>query len=116
MSVDLGGYATPRRAAGRRVSAMIMRVTWGKLWAGTWQEYEQAYHATVAGKEVPGLRGRWLAQDVNDPDGGFSVSVWDMLDAMQAYEQSAVFKQVSLFTLDGFTPHFGDSLKRKRYL
>ena len=56
---------------------MIMRITWGKLRAGTWQEYEQAYHATVAGKEVPGLRGRWLAQDVNDPDGGFSVSLWD---------------------------------------
>ena len=54
---------------------MIMRITWGKLRAGTWQEYEQAYHATVAGKEVPGLRGRWLAQDVNDPDGGLSVSV-----------------------------------------
>jgi heme-degrading monooxygenase HmoA len=70
---------------------MIMRITWGKLRAGTWQEYEQAYHATVAGTEVPGLRGRWLAQDVHDPDGGFAVSVWDTPDAMQAYEQSAVF-------------------------
>src|SRR5882724_10235638 len=72
---------------------MIMRITWGKLRAGSWQEYEQAYRATVAGKEVPGLRGRWLAQDVNDPDGGFAVSVWESLDAMHAYEQSAVFKQ-----------------------
>jgi heme-degrading monooxygenase HmoA len=72
---------------------MIMRITWGKLRAGCWQEYEQAYRATVAGKEVPGLRGRWLAQDVNDPDGGFAVSVWESLDAMHAYEQSAVFKQ-----------------------
>ena len=50
---------------------MIMRITWGKLRPGTWAEYEQAYHATVAGKTVPGLRGRWLAQDINDPDGGF---------------------------------------------
>ena len=41
---------------------MIMRITWGKLRAGTWQEYEQAYHTTVAGTEVPGLRGRWLAR------------------------------------------------------
>ena len=54
---------------------MIMRITWGKLRAGTWNEYEQAYRAT-AGKEVPGLRGRWLAQDVNDPDGGFAVSLY----------------------------------------
>jgi len=45
---------------------MIMRITWGKLRAGTWQEYEQAYHEMVAGKAVPGLRGRWLAHDVNE--------------------------------------------------
>jgi heme-degrading monooxygenase HmoA len=72
---------------------MIMRITWGKLRAGCWQEFEQAYEATVAGKDVPGLRGRWLAQDVQDPDGGFAVSVWDTLDALQAYEQSTVFRQ-----------------------
>ena len=48
---------------------MIMRITWGKLRAGCWQEYEQAYRATVADKAVPGLRGRWLAQDVQDPEG-----------------------------------------------
>ena len=72
---------------------MIMRITWGKLRAGCWQEFEQAYQATVAGKEVPGLRGRWLAQDMHDPDGGFSVSLWETREAMQAYEQSAVFKQ-----------------------
>ena len=81
---------------------MIMRITWGKLRAGTWREYEQAYHATVAGKTVPGLRGRWLAQDVNDADGGFSVSLWDSLDAMQAYEQSAVFQQEIQPTLQPF--------------
>jgi hypothetical protein len=46
---------------------MIMRMTWGKLRPGTWQEYEQAYHATVEGQAIPGLRGRWLAQDVQDP-------------------------------------------------
>ena len=72
---------------------MLMRMTWGKLQAGIWAEYEQVYHTTVAGKAVPGLRGRWLAQDGQDPDGGFSVSLWDSLDAMQAYEQSVVFQQ-----------------------
>jgi heme-degrading monooxygenase HmoA len=72
---------------------MIMRITWGKLRAGTWQEFEQAYRASVAGKEVPGLRGRWLAQEVTDPEGGFALSLWETPDAMQAYEQSAVFQQ-----------------------
>jgi len=50
----------------QRRPIMIMRITWGKLRAGTWQEYEQAYHEMVAGKAVPGLRGRWLAHDVNE--------------------------------------------------
>jgi heme-degrading monooxygenase HmoA len=72
---------------------MIMRMTWGKLRAGSWQDFERTYNATVAGKAVKGLRGRWLAQDVSDPNGGFAVSLWDTLEDMQAYEQSAVFKQ-----------------------
>ena len=49
---------------------MIMRITWGTLQPGTWQEFERTYQATVMGKEFKGLRGRWLAQDVNDSDGG----------------------------------------------
>ena len=53
---------------------MIMRITWGKLRAGCWQEYEQAYRTAVADKEVPGLRGRWLARDVHDPDGGCALN------------------------------------------
>ena len=81
---------------------MIMRMTWGKLWPGTWVAYAQASQATVAGKTVPGLRGRWLAQDVQDPDGGFAISVWDSLEAMQAYEQSAVFRQEIQPTLQPF--------------
>jgi len=47
----------------------------------------------VAGKQVTGLRGRWLAHDVNDPNGGFSVSLWDTLEERRAYEQRAVFTQ-----------------------
>src|SRR2546428_1594618 len=81
---------------------MIMRITWGKLRAGTWQEFEQAYHTTVAGKAGPGLRGRWLAQDVHDPNGGFAVSLWETLDAMPAYGQSADFKQEIPPTLQPF--------------
>jgi heme-degrading monooxygenase HmoA len=56
----------------------------------------------VAGKTVAGLRGRWLAQDVQEPDGGFAVSVWNALAAMQASEQSAVFRQERQPTLQPF--------------
>ncbi len=81
---------------------MIMRITWGKLQPGKWQEFEQAYAATVVGREVKGLCGRWLAQDTQDPDGGFAVSLWDTLEEMQAYEQSAFFQQEALPALQPF--------------
>ena len=74
----------------------------GKIARWLLAEYEKAYRATVADKAVPGLRGRWLAQHVHDPDGGFAVSVWDSLEAMQAYEQSAVFRQEIQPTLQPF--------------
>ena len=55
---------------------MIMRITWGKLYPGTWDEFERMYRSLLAGKAIQGLRGRWLVQDVNDPDSGFAVSLW----------------------------------------
>lgn len=77
----------------RKDDIMIMRITWGKLRAGTWDEFEQTYHDKVAGKEVKGLQGRWLAQDVADHDGGYSVSLWDTMENLQAYEQSDFFQK-----------------------
>ena len=75
---------------------MIMRITWGKLHPGTWDEFERTYHATVVAKSknVKGLRGRWLAQDTADKDTGFSVSLWESLADIQAYEQSALYKEI----------------------
>ena len=81
---------------------MIMRITWGKLRSGSWQEFEQAYHNVVAGKAVQGLQGRWLAQDCDDPDGGFSVSLWATEADMRAYEQGDVYRQQILPALEPF--------------
>jgi len=78
---------------------MIMRITWGKLRAGSWNEFEKAYNATVAakGRTLKGLRGRWLLQDAQDKDTGFAVSLWDSQADMEAYEQSTLYRQ-------GFAP------------
>jgi heme-degrading monooxygenase HmoA len=83
---------------------MIMRITWGRVHPGKWSEYEQAYHAAVVAKSrtVKGLRGRWLAQDTNDQDAGFAVSLWDSMADMQAYEQSDFYKQEILAPLQPF--------------
>ena len=39
-------------------TAMIMRITWGKLRAGSWKDFEKTYNATVAtkGRQIKGLR------------------------------------------------------------
>src|SRR5688500_14629308 len=86
----------------RKKKAMIMRITWGKLKPGTWDEYERKYKETLADKEIQGLRGRWLAQDVNDPDGGFSISLWETAEDLQAYEQSDVFREMYVPALGPF--------------
>ena len=75
---------------------MIMRITWGKLRPGSWNDFEKTYQATVAtkGRQIKGLRGRWLAQDAADKDTGFAVSLWDNLADMQAYEQGALYREI----------------------
>jgi len=75
---------------------MVIRVTWGKLRAGAWSDFERTYRANVItkGKTVKGLRGRWLAQDSGDKDTGFAVSLWDNRLDMRAYEQSALYKEI----------------------
>ncbi len=81
---------------------MIMRITWGKLNPGTWDEFERVYRETLAGKEIKGLQGRWLAQDANDPDGGFAVSLWETPEDLQAYEHSDVVRDMYVPALRPF--------------
>jgi heme-degrading monooxygenase HmoA len=83
---------------------MIMRITWGRIHPGKWDEYEKTYNATVVAKskDVKGLRGRWLAQDMSDKDTGYAVSLWDSVEDMQAYEQSDFYKKEILPPLQPF--------------
>lgn len=92
---------------------MIMRITRGKLHPGTWPQFEATYNAIVVPKsmEITGLRGRWLVQDLHDPDAGCSVSMWERPEDMRAYEQSAFFKDEILthlqpFFVGEFTTHY----------
>ena len=81
---------------------MVIRITWGRLRAGAWSEFERTYRAKVSeGKTIKGLRGRLLVQDSGDKDAGFAMSLWENLADMETYEQSAVFKEF-LATLEPF--------------
>jgi len=82
---------------------MMLRIIRGKLKPGTWPAYERAYKETMikAGK-IPGLKARWLARAANDPDAGYTVSVWESDEAMRTYEKGDVLKKVILPALEPF--------------
>ena len=75
---------------------MVIRITWGKLRAGAWTDFERTYRENVLtkGKGLKGLRGRWLAQDAGDKDTGFAVSLWDNPADMKAYEEGSLYREI----------------------
>ena len=73
---------------------MLLRIVRGKLKPGAWIAFESAYQAAIADAgAVQGLCGRWLVQDVDDPDSGSTISLWENEEALRAYEKSDVLKQ-----------------------
>ena len=76
---------------------MFIRMVWGKLRPGTWDEYERHYHERLAGSagNIPGLQERQLLRSTEDADEGVSVSIWDTLDNMRAYEVGAFRQSVA---------------------
>ena len=67
----------------------IMRLTGGRVKPGAWDQFEAAYRRGVAEVgHITGLKGRWLIRDINDPDAGTTVSIWDSLASLENYEKS----------------------------
>jgi heme-degrading monooxygenase HmoA len=90
---------------------MHIRVTWGRVQPGRWDDYEAAYRTVVAEGEqrVPGLRGRMLLRDAADPDSGGTLSLWEDEAAARAYEQgqlrTRVLPQLEQFFTGSFVTH-----------
>jgi heme-degrading monooxygenase HmoA len=56
---------------------------------GKWDEYEAAYREGAAQAGRPeGLMAHRLLRDIDDPDTGYSVMVWESAEAMEQYESS----------------------------
>jgi heme-degrading monooxygenase HmoA len=90
---------------------MHVRITWGRVKPGRWEDYEAAYQRIVVQGEgdVPGLRGRLLVRDVDDPDSGGTLSLWDSAEAARDYEQgdlrASVLPQLEEFFSGDFVTH-----------
>ena len=72
---------------------MLLRIIRGKLKPGTWDAFENAYRTSISNAgPIEGLRGRWLVQDLDDPDSGSTISLWTTEEALQIYESSDLLK------------------------
>jgi len=102
---------------------MFMRIVWGRVRAGQWDQYEEAYKKALrpGSQNIKGLRGRWLVRDIDNPDAGFSVSLWDSMEAIKRYENSEFFRSKVLpalrpFFVDDFTATHGEVRVKEEFV
>ena len=75
---------------------MLLRIIRGKLNPGRWDAFESAYRTAISNAgPVEGLCGRWLVQDLDDPDSGSTISLWTTEEALRAYESSALMSAIT---------------------
>jgi heme-degrading monooxygenase HmoA len=102
---------------------MHVRLTSGKVRRGAWAEYERAYETVLADRQVDGLIVRYLIQSTDDPDEGWSLTVWQDAAAATAYETGPLFGEVTTslrpYSLNDYNTRHGnvryrDELRTKR--
>ena len=76
---------------------MYVRMFWGRLKPGKWDEYERIYKENIPKltEGIGGFHGRQLLRNTENPDEGMSMTFWDTLEAMQSYAQSPLHKDVA---------------------
>lgn len=68
---------------------MYMRIVWGKILPGKWNEFEAAFKLAMSNRvELSGLKQHWLAQDQNDENAGYSITLWENEASMQSFWNS----------------------------
>ena len=92
---------------------MYVRMLWGRLRPGMWNEYERLYneHIEQITQGMSGFQGRQLLQSAENPDEGVSVTLWDSLEALRDYERSprrqdATKLAENLYTGEYWVRHF----------
>lgn len=74
---------------------MHMRIVWGKIIPGKWDEFETAFKAAMAVRgELKGLKNHWLARDQHDANAGYSITLWDTEANMKLFWDSKKRKEV----------------------
>lgn len=97
---------------------MHARVSWGRVEAERWDEFEQAFDSRVGSVgPVDGLRARLLLRDTGSPDIGFAMSIWENEAAMRRYESSEHMRNRIVPLLDRFFARgYSTSLCEVKYM
>lgn len=70
---------------------MYLRITWGKTVNASWISELPADLVDLSRYSPAGLVERWVALDDSDPENYYSVTVFDTLENLQAWESSAEY-------------------------
>ncbi|MFQ5851165.1 MAG: antibiotic biosynthesis monooxygenase family protein [Candidatus Binatia bacterium] len=92
---------------------MVVRIFWGKLMLGKWDEYERYYNETVVPNtaKMKGFRGRQLLRSKEDPDEGISLTFWETNQDLENYvkspeRQKGAREAENLYTGEYWVKHF----------
>lgn len=80
---------------------MFVRIYWGKIYPGSWDAIERSYRGLMA-IEAPGLLGRLVTRDTNDPENLFTVTFWADRDSVEAWEGSRAYAETFAAALRPF--------------
>src|SRR5262245_33019480 len=68
---------------------MLMRIIWGRIVSGQWDAFEAAFKKAISLRgDVKGLKNQWFARDLDDPDAGYSIKLWETEADMCAFWNS----------------------------
>ena len=70
---------------------MYVRMLWGRLRHGMWDEYKKHYDGRMEPitQGIGELRGRELLQSTENPNEGMSITMWDTLEDLRNDESLA---------------------------
>jgi heme-degrading monooxygenase HmoA len=69
-----------------------MRISWGRIYPGRWNEFESAFHSVVT-TEVEGLIARWMVQATDGPDAVFGITLWSDRKHIDKWLNSDSYKE-----------------------
>lgn len=66
---------------------MYVRIYWSKVQPAFWRDISRNYRE-ISELDAPGLLGRVVSCDVNDPDNVFTISFWADRESVEKWETS----------------------------